>query len=141
MAITISSSPSLSEQTLKNLSKKSQHFESKEARRQARQERKTEKESAKSGSSQLPPPTSPSPDPSFLTGSPSPDTSSITIPEAGKSKKRELADLRGARVVNFATQGTKEGSNFSVFASGKGPGAIDTEKKEEEEKASVNTVA
>ena len=132
MGITISSSPSVSEDSIRNISKKSKRFENKEARRADRETRRAEREAKRearknpsSGDVSIPENNQTTPPPSGSTSA-----SSTTPAASPKSKSFSIGDLNGANVVNFAVQGKAGGSSdFSVFASGKGPGAIDTEKK------------
>ncbi len=161
MSITISSAPSVSESSIKDLSKREQRIQTKEARKEARASRRAEREErresrrAKNGDSIEIPSTPSSTDLSSLPSTPGipaiptspeavvsfPQTLNIEIPTANKTKSFSYSDLKGERIVNFAVQGKADGgSNFSVFASGKGPGAIDTEKqKESSEPASQAT--
>lgn len=145
MGITITSSPSVSEDSIRNISKKSQRFENKEARRADRETRRAEREARREArknpgggevsipeNNQTTPPTSGSTSASSqTTGTQSTSGTNSPTPAASpKSKSFSIGDLNGANVVNFAVQGKAGGSSdFSVFASGKGPGAIDTEKK------------
>jgi hypothetical protein len=155
MGITITSSPSVSEDSIRNISKKSKRFENKEARRADRETRRAEREAKREsrknpsgGDVSIPENNQTTPPPSGSTGTGSQTTgtqstsgTSSTPPATSpKSKSFSIGDLNGANVVNFAVQGRAGGSSeFSVFASGKGPGAIDTEKKAASTTTTENT--
>lgn len=142
MSISISSS------TVSETSKKEKRFETKEARREARevrrQEREARREARKAGKGQeVSIPENPIPSsPTTQAGSTTtiPGQSTTPIPTPTKAKTSSISDLNGANVVNFAVQGNADGgSHFSVFASGKGPGAIDPEKAKAATTTSSNT--
>lgn len=152
MAITIASSPTVSESSIKDLSKKQARLETKEtrranreARREAREAKREARRAGKGNEVSIPENngSSPNSSPSTQAGSGAASSTaaqtSLEIPTPAKSRSSSISDLRGANVVNFTVQGQASGgSHFSVFASGKGPGAIDPEKKKAASASSAN---